>query len=101
MKENLLVDLSRQFAVDIIKLYDIIRETKNTRLLSISYFVAEQASVLISTRATTLQAEQILSTNFRLRLKNAMKLSIGLILCAMQSLSLEKHMMIILPSAVK
>lgn len=28
MKENLLVDLSRKFAVDIIKLYDSIRETK-------------------------------------------------------------------------
>lgn len=28
MKENLLVDLSRTFAVDIIKLYDSIRETK-------------------------------------------------------------------------
>ena len=28
MKENLLVDLSRRFAVDIIKLYDSIRKTK-------------------------------------------------------------------------
>ena len=28
MKENLLVDLSRTFAVDVIKLYDSIRETK-------------------------------------------------------------------------
>ncbi len=28
MKENLLVDLSKNFAVDIIKLYDEIRETK-------------------------------------------------------------------------
>ena len=28
MKENPLVDLSRQFAVDIIKLYDTVRETK-------------------------------------------------------------------------
>lgn len=28
MKENQLVDLSRKFAVDIIRLYDLIRETK-------------------------------------------------------------------------
>lgn len=33
MKENLLVDLSKQFAVDIIKLYDEIRETKKHTVL--------------------------------------------------------------------
>ncbi len=33
MKENLLVDLSKQFAVDTIKLYDEIRETKKYTVL--------------------------------------------------------------------
>ena len=33
MKENLLVDLSKQFAVDIIKLYDEIRDTKKHTVL--------------------------------------------------------------------
>ena len=101
MKENLLVDLSRPFAVDIIKLYDTVRETKKHTVIINQLLRCGTSIGATYTRAITLQAELTLSTSFRLRLKNATKQNIGLILCAMQRLSLKKHMIIILLNAVK